>query len=739
MLKQITLKSLMFCSLSGLIVSCSNETTNKSISQLNDATQSVLQSAEAAMSKTHTKISAPIAKKIDHYLNAHGQTRNDPYYWLRDDKRVNTQVLDYLKAENDYTKQELAHTSDLQTKLYQEMTERLEPNKESVPVFDKGYWYWTKYESGKDYPIHIRKKGNLNAPEEPLLDENERAEGHEYYSLATLQVSPDQKLLGISEDNVSRRQYEIRVKDLSTGSFYPEVIKNSSGEIVWANDSQTFFYVKKHPDTLLAYQVYRHKLGTEQKQDELVYEEKDNTFYTSIYKTRSEKYIVISIESTMNSEVRFIDADHPQTDSTLFLTREVDHKYTLDHIGQHFYVMTDLNALNEKLVKVSDDKIGDKSHWQDIIPHKSDTLLQDFLLFNNYIIVNERINGVEKLRLRDHQGQLMQEIEFEETAYTTSIGNNPDPTTNTIRYHYSSMTTPDSVYQYDIKSKASELLKQDKVLGRFLPKNYHSERIMVEAGDGKKIPISIVYRKDLFSKDNKNPILHYAYGSYGYTIDPSFSISRLSLLDRGFVFAISHIRGSKMLGRQWYEDGKKLTKMNTFNDFNDATKALVKLAYADPEKVYAMGGSAGGLLMGAVINMAPELYHGVVAAVPFVDVVTTMLDESIPLTTGEYDEWGNPNEKAFYDYMLAYSPYDQVKKQNYPNLLVTTGLHDSQVQYWEPAKWVAKLRELKTDNNLLLLDIDMEVGHGGKSGRYKAFLDAAKEYAFILHLSGVKE
>ncbi len=726
------LKISIICFLIALLVASLTESTyNKRTAH------PAIQTTETSMSKIDNPLSPPIAEKVDHLLKIHQQTRNDHYYWLRDDKRQNKQVIDHLNAENAYTKQQLEHTSDLQETLFQEMTGRLEPNKQSVPVFDKGYWNWSKFVQGQDYRIHIRQKGNLSAPEEYLLDQNQRAEGFEYYSLAALEVSPDQKLLAISEDKVSRRQYEIRVKNIATGKFYSEVIKNTSGEIVWANDNQTLFYVKKDPDTLLEYQVYRHQLGTQQAQDVLVYEEIDNTFYTGIDKTRSEKYIIINVSSTMSSEVRFVDADHPQLKPVVFLPRETDHKYSVDHIGHHFYVMTDLNALNEKLVKVSEDKIGDKKYWQEIVSHQSDTLLQDFQLFEDYILVSERINGSEELHLRDHQGQLLQQIDFDEAAYTVYIGANPDPAAKSIRFHYSSMTTPDSVFQYDIKTNTSQLLKQDKVLGDFAPENYHSERIMIEARDGQKVPVSLVYRKELFSKENKNPILHYAYGSYGYTLDPGFSISRLSLLDRGFVFAISHIRGSKMLGRQWYEDGKKLTKLNTFNDFIDATRELVKQGYANPDKVYAMGGSAGGLLMGGVINMAPELYHGVVAAVPFVDVVTTMLDESIPLTTGEYDEWGNPNDKTFYEYMLSYSPYDQVKKQNYPNLLVTTGLHDSQVQYWEPAKWVAKLRELKTDNNLLLLDIDMEVGHGGKSGRYKAFHDTAKEYAFILDLAGI--
>ncbi len=725
------LKIVTIFSLVGILISCSNDD--------NDTQQAKQPSTEASMSKTAETVSPPVAQKIDHILKIHDESRNDPYYWLRDDTRENKQVLAYLDAENQYTKQQLAHTNDLQEKLFQEMTARLEPNKTSVPTLDKGYWYWSKYESGKDYRLHIRQKGNLEAPEERLLDQNNRATGHEYYHLGDMEISPDQSMLAISEDIVSRRLYEIRIKNIATGEYFPEVIENASGSIVWANDNKTLFYVKKNLETLLPYQVYRHKLGTPQTLDIMVFEEKDNTFYTSIFKTRSDKFIGIHVDSTMNSETRFIAADSPESDFSLFLARETDHKYQVEHIGQYFYVLTDLDAPNQRMLKVPEDQIGDKNHWQEIISHKNDTLLQNFELFNDFILISERINGLEKLRLRDYKGQLIQEIQFAEAAYSVYIGNNPDPASDSVRYHYQSMTTPSSVYQYHTASQNSQLLKQDKVLGNFHPDNYLSERIMIDARDGQKIPVSIVYRKDTFSKNGQNPILHYAYGSYGYTIDPTFSVSRLSLLDRGFVFAISHIRGSKMLGRQWYEDGKKLNKLNTFTDFNDATKALVKLGYADRKKVYAMGGSAGGLLMGAVINMAPELYHGVVAAVPFVDVITTMLDESIPLTTGEYDEWGNPNQKDYYDYMLAYSPYDQVKKQDYPNLLVTTGLHDSQVQYWEPAKWVAKLRNLKTDSNILLLDTDMEVGHGGKSGRYNAYHDAAKKYAFILDLAGIKE
>jgi oligopeptidase B len=686
-----------------------------------------------------TELQSPIAKKVDHLMKNHGHERNDPYYWMRNDSREDTQVLAHLKAENDYTKSKLAHTEALQKVLFEEMTGRLEPNDESVPVFNKGYWSRAKFVQGKDYQISIRQKGSLDAPEEQLLDQNERAEGHEYYHLAALAISTDQNLMAISEDTVSRRNYDIRVKNLTSGEFYPEVIENTSGEVIWANDNKTLFYVRKDPVTLLPFEVYRHKLGTSTKDDVLVYQEQDNTFHTYIYKTRSHKYIGIGVSVTQCDEVRFVEADEPTGEFKVFLPREKDHEYSVDHIDDYFYISSDLDALNGKLLKVSDDKTGSKDHWQEIVAHREDTLLQDFDLFDNFIATNERTNGLEKLRLRDFDGNLIDEIEFNDAAYTVSLFSNPDSAAKVIRYYYSSLTTPSSVFDYDVQAKTSKLMKRDKVVGDFDPANYKSERVMVTAQDGKSIPVSLVYRKDKFTKNGTNPVLNYAYGSYGITIDPNFSIARLSLLDRGFVCAISHIRGGQMLGRQWYEDGKKLTKMNTFNDFIDTTKALVEMGYGDSKKVYAQGGSAGGLLMGSIINMAPQLFHGVLAAVPFVDVVTTMLDESIPLTTGEYDEWGNPNDKTYYDYILSYSPYDQVKAQDYPNLLVTTGLHDSQVQYWEPAKWVAKLREMKTDKNLLLLDTDMETGHGGKSGRYKAYLDCAKEYAFMLDLAGVDE
>ena len=684
-------------------------------------------------------IRAPIATKKEHGLVAHGHKRNDPYYWLRDDSRKDEEVIAYLNAENDYTKKQLAHTIDLQEKLFSEMTDRLEPNKTSLPTLYKGYWYWSKYEEKQEYAVNIRQKGDLNADHEVLVEQNLRAAGREYYRLGSLEISSNQNLMAISEDTISRRLYEIRIKNLVEDTYYPEVISETSGEIVWANDNKHFYYVKKHPITLLPYQVYRHTLGTPVISDHLVYEELDDTFYVSLYKTRSEKYVAINLTSTMNSEVRFIDADSPDSLPKIFLPREKNHKYEVDHINKYFYALSDLNSPNNRFIRVLDSAIGSRKNWQELISHDSDNLLQDFLLFDKFVVINQRTNGTERLLVKSHLGKTQEEIQFEEAAFSASIGYNPDPSVSNIRYTYTSMTTPYSIYEYQLTKKSSILLKQDKVIGTFHPSDYKSERILVTARDGKTILVSLAYRKDKFEGKGNNPLLQYAYGSYGYTIDPNFSISRLSLMDRGFVFAIAHIRGGQMLGRQWYEDGKKLTKLNTFTDFIDVTRALIENNYADKNKVYARGGSAGGLLMGGIINMAPELYHGVIAAVPFVDVVTTMQDESIPLTTGEYDEWGNPADKAYYEYMLSYSPYDQVQPKDYPNMLVTTGFHDSQVQYWEPAKWVAKLRDKKTDNNLLLLDTDMKSGHGGKSGRFKQYLDIAKEYAFLLDLADISE
>ena len=696
----------------------------------------------------------PVAKKLPQLIKNHGITRNDEYFWMRDDSRNSPEVLAHVQAENTYTRAKLSHTEDLQKSLYDEMTNRLEPNEESVPLLDKGYWHWYQYQENEDFPVHYRRKAhpllnlnnvktentNADIPKpEIILDENELSQGHDFFEIAAIELSPNQTFLAYAQDTVSRRQYEVKIIDLNTGSYFPEVIKDTDGEIEWANDNQTFFYTKKHPQTLLPYQVYRHKVGTDPKNDELVYQEADDTFYVSLYKTRSEKFVAIQLSATMNSEVRLIDANKPTSEPKVFLPRESDHRYAVDHFNGQFVIQSDFNAPNEQLFVAREEEFESKEDWKVIVPHDDSRLLQEFELFDQFMVVSERINGTESLLIRNYQGEVIDKIEISEAAFTLGLDENPDPASKFIRYYYSSLTTPDSIFEYHLDSKTSELLKQDRVIGDFNPRDYRTERVFAAARDGKQIPVSLVYRTELFKGDGKNPLLQYGYGSYGYTIDPEFSISTLSLLDRGFVYAIAHIRGSKMLGRQWYEDGKKLKKKNTFTDFIDVTKMLIDKGYADPKRIYAYGGSAGGLLMGAVANQNPELYHGMVASVPFVDIVTTMLDESIPLTTGEYDEWGNPNEEEYFKYMLSYSPYDQVQAQDYPNLLVLTGLHDSQVQYFEPAKWVAKLRDKKTDDNLLLFDIDMTAGHGGKSGRYKSFLDIAKEYAFILDLAGINE
>lgn len=679
----------------------------------------------------------PVAQRIDKALTKHEHTRSDPYFWLRDDSRSAPEVLEYLRAENAYTKTMLQHTEPLQEELYGEMTGRLEPNKDSVPVFENGYWYQSRFTQGKDYQVHARRPKTLDAPEEVLIDENLRAEGHSYYRLNNLEISPDGKLMAISEDTISRRLYEIRVKNLETGEIMEEVIEQTSGDLAWANDNRHFYYVRKDPQTLLPFQVFRHKLGTPSSVDVLIYQEHDDTFYTSLMKTRSKRFIGIVVSSTTNSETLLLDADNNDSEPVPFLPREANHLYEIDHIGNRFFINSDFQAPNGKLCVVEDTKIGSREHWTEILAHQDSVLVQDFDLFETFLATNERENGLELLRIRQLNGRLIDTIEIQEKAYTTGLDANPETATRKLRYFVSSMTTPMSVFEYDVDAKISKLLKRDRVPGDFKPEDYASERRMMQARDGVQIPVSLVYHKEHFKKNGENPLLLYAYGSYGITVDPSFNVSRLSLLDRGFVYAIAHVRGGKMLGRTWYEQGKLMYKINTFNDFIDVTRGLIRENYAHPEKVYAMGGSAGGLLMGGLVNMAPELYNGIIAEVPFVDVISTMLDESIPLTTGEYDEWGNPNEEPAYRYMLSYSPYDQVQDQVQPHLLVTTGLHDSQVQYWEPAKWVAKLRHHKKDDHLLLLDIDMEAGHGGKSGRYKAYLDLAKIYAFLLDIEKI--
>ena len=684
-----------------------------------------------------TTIQAPIATKQPYTHEIHQHKRQDDYFWLRDDQREDPKVLEYLNQENSYTEQQMLPLQPLQTELYDEMVARQEPELESVPYFKKGFWYVSRYDEGKDYSVYCRYKGSMDAEEQVFLDCNERALGHEFYQLGDLTLSPDSMLMAYSEDTVSRRQYTLRFKDLQTGEDLNDVIEDISA-VVWANDNKTVFYVKKHPETLLPYRVYRHLLGDDIKNDQLVYEELDDTFYVNIYKTRSEQYLVICVDSTQTSECLMLDANTPNGQFTAFLARQRDHEYSVDHFQDKFYVRTNHSGKNFALKTSTQATQSDCSNWTTIIEAREDTLLEGYELLNEWLIVEERFAGLPQLRQINHLTGESKVLSFNDPVYTVFSHYNPDPNTTKFRYQYTSFTTPSSVYELDLISGQTQLLKQSKVLGAFNgevfdSENYQSERVWVTARDGIKVPVSLVYHKAHFN--HNNPLLVYAYGSYGYSMDIGFSSANLSLLDRGFVYAVAHIRGGEELGREWYEDGKLLNKQNTFNDFVDVSKSLVEKKYGDKERVFAMGGSAGGMLMGVIINQAPEIYKGIVAAVPFVDIVSTMLDESIPLTTGEYDEWGNPNDKTYYDYMLSYSPYDQVSEQDYPSMLVTTGLHDSQVQYWEPAKWVAKLRDTKTDDNQLLLYTDMDAGHGGKSGRFKHFEDTAREFAFLINLA----
>ena len=692
------------------------------------------------------EIKPPIADKAPKNLEKHGDVRIDNYYWMRltDEQRndktpdEHTQkVRDYLNAENDYFDGKMAHTKQFREDLFQEMKARIKEDDESVPYKKNGYFYITRYEIGGQYPIHSRKKENLEAKEEVLFNVNKLAEGHDYYSLGGVSVSPDNKIASFAVDTISRRQYTLQFKNLKTGEIYPDKIDNTTGGSTWANDNKTIFYTKKDPVTLRSDKVFKHVLGTDTAKDVEVFHEKDDTYGVFVAKTKSQKYIVVGSYSTLTSEYQVLDADKPDEELRIIQPRTHGLEYSILHYNGYFYILTNKDkATNFKLMRTPEDKTGSEN-WVDMIPHRDDTLLEDVSIFKDYLVLEERTNGLNKIRIKRWDDTADYYLPFDEETYSVGVYGNPEFDTEIIRYGYNSFTTPASVIDFNMREKSKEIKKEQEVLGgEFDKNNYVSERIWITARDGEKVAVSIVRRKD--TKLNENtPVLLYAYGSYGYTIPDGFSTTRLSLLDRGFVYALAHIRGSQYLGRQWYEDGKLLHKMNTFTDFIDCGKALIEKKYTSAQHLYAMGGSAGGLLMGAIVNMSPETFNGIVAAVPFVDVMTTMLDESIPLTTGEYDEWGNPNEKESYDYMLSYSPYDNVKKQNYPNMLVTTGLHDSQVQYYEPAKWVAKLRANKTGDNVLLLHTNMEAGHGGASGRFNALKETARDYAFLLDLEGI--
>ncbi len=676
-------------------------------------------------------------------LTIHNSTRIDNYFWMRlsdeqktaKNKDAQTQKVEaYLNSENEYFDKVTASTNNFQEELFEEMKGRIKEDDTSVPYFRNNYFYITRFEKGSQYPIYSRKKENLEAKEEILFNVNKEAEGYEYFQLGGLNVSPNNTLVAFATDTVSRRQYTIQIKNLETGNILTDKIENTTGGSVWSNDNKTLFYTKKDPLTLRSSSIYRHILGTDASEDVIVYEEKDETYSTYVYKTKSHKFIVIGSSSTLSSEFRIISADKPYGDWKIIQPREDNLEYSLAHYGDYFYIQTNKDgALNFKLMKTPVNKTA-KENWVDVIPHRNETLLEDVSIFKNYLVIEERTQGLGRIRIKTWDGKEDYYLPFDEETYSAGVYANPEFDTEVIRYSYNSMTTPNSVIDFNMRNQTKEVKKEQEVLGgKFNKSNYKSERVWATARDGKKVAISLVYHKDTeLNKDT--PLLQYAYGSYGYTISDGFSSTRLSLLDRGFVYAVAHIRGGQYLGREWYNDGKMMNKKNSFFDFIDCSKYLIENKYTSAKHLYAMGGSAGGLLMGGISNFNPELYNGIIAAVPFVDVISTMLDESIPLTTGEFDEWGNPKEKEAYDYMLSYSPYDQVEAKDYPNMLVTTGYFDSQVQYWEPAKWVAKLREVKTDNNILLLHTNMDVGHGGASGRFDSLKETAIDYTFLLAL-----
>ncbi|MGL4581395.1 MAG: S9 family peptidase [Flavobacterium sp.] len=682
-------------------------------------------------------IQAPVATVRPHELTAHNHTRIDNYFWLND--REDQEVIDYLNAENAYYEAETAHTKAFQTDLFEEMKSRIKEDDSSVPYFYNGYYYITRFEKGKDYPIIARKKESLEAAEEIMFDCNVMAEGHSYFHLKGVNVSEDNQWVAFGIDTVSRREYTLQVKNLMTGEVSPIAIEKTTGSSTWASDNKTLFYSRKDEVTLRADKIYKHKLGTAITEDVMIYYEADDTFDTHIFKEKSRKYLVIASESTLTSEFQILESANPDGEFRMFQERVRELEYNVSHYNGHFYIMTNLDdADNFKLMRCPEDKTT-VEHWEELIAHREDVLLEGVDIFKDYLVISERSNGLVHLKIQPwDNSQEAYYLPFESETYNAYTSTNLDFDTEILRYGYQSMNTPSSVIDFNMRTREKEVKKEQEVLGTFDKNDYIEERIWATAKDGVKVPMSIIYKKGM-KKDGTNPFLQYAYGSYGYSMEPYFSTTRLSLLDRGFIYAIAHIRGGEDMGRQWYEDGKLLEKWNTFDDFIACSEHVIAEGYTSAEHLYAEGGSAGGLLMGVVVNKRPDLYNGVIAQVPFVDVMTTMLDDTIPLTTGEYDEWGNPNEKEYYDYMLSYSPLDNVAEQDYPNMYVSTGLHDSQVQYWEPAKWVAKLRVMKTNDKQLYLDTNMEAGHGGASGRFEALKEVAKEFAFMLDLEGIKE
>ncbi|HZP67583.1 MAG TPA: S9 family peptidase [Rudaea sp.] len=680
----------------------------------------------------------PVAAVHAYEVQSPNGVRIDNYYWLRDDTRSKPEVLDYLKAENAYYAAMTAHTKGLEDALYNEIIGRIKQDDATVPAKYKHYYYYTRFEEGKEYPIYARRRDSETGPEQILIDGNAQAQGHDFFQVTGEQISPNEQLLAYGEDTVGRRQYTIRIKDLATGKDLPDEIKNTPASMAWADDNKTLFYVENDPITLLTVRVKKHVLGTDPAKDPVVYEERDHSYYMGVGRSGDDKYVIIDENSTLSSEERFIPASQPKAKFRVLAPREHDFEYHADHIGHRWIVRTNWNAKNFRVMDVDDARVGDKKHWHELVGGRDDTFIGDIALFRGYLVISERSDGLQRIRIRPWNGGGEYFVKSDDLDYTATIGENREQDTDTLRYDFSSLITPRTVFDVDMKTGERKLRKRDPVLGGYDPANYVAERVWAVARDGTKVPVSLAYRKG-FKKDGTAPLYQYGYGSYGVSSDPRFSSPRFSLIDRGFVYAIAHVRGGQEMGRQWYENGKLLKKKNTFTDFIDVTEFLVAQGYAAKDKVFAEGGSAGGLLMGAVANMAPQDYRGIAAHVPFVDVVTTMLDESIPLTTNEFDEWGNPKDTAYYNYMLSYSPYDNVKAQAYPAMLVTTGLWDSQVQYYEPTKWVAKLRATKTDKNPLLLKVNMEAGHGGKSGRFQRYREVAEEFAFILDQLGWKE
>ncbi len=680
----------------------------------------------------------PIAASRPYEVPSPHGSRQDEFYWLRDDTRSDKDVLAYLEAENAYADAVLAHTKPLQEKIYNEIVGRIQQDDSSVPYRKNGYWYYRRYETGKEYPIYARKRGSLDAPEEIMLDVNRMAEGHGYFQVANWEVSPNGKLIAWAEDNVGRRQYTIRIKDLESGKVFDEKITNVDPGIAWAADNRTILYVAKDPTTLLGDKVRKHVLGTDPANDPLVYEEQDKSYYTGVGTTKDEQFLVIFSQSTVATQMQVARSNDAKLAFKPLIPRERDHEYYAEHLGDRWIIRTNWQAKNFRIVSVPEAEVSNRDRWRDVIPHRDDAFIDDFAVFKSFLAVQEHSNGLSNIRIAPWDGKRERIIRSDEASYTATLGTNAELDTNVVRYVHMSLVTPPTTYDYDTQTDQRTLLKREPVLGGFDQTQYTTEYVWATARDGTKIPVSIAYRKTT-PRDGTAPLLQYGYGAYGLSMDPYFSHAVISLLDRGFVYAIAHIRGGQEMGRDWYENGKLLNKRNTFSDFIDVTKHLVAEKYADPKRVFGQGGSAGGLLIGAVANIAPELYRGLIAEVPFVDIVTTMLDESIPLTSNEYDEWGNPQDKQFYEYMLSYSPYDNVRAQAYPAMYVSTGLWDSQVQYFEPAKWVAKLRKMKTDDNPLVFRINMEAGHGGKSGRFQRYREIAEEYGFLLDLAGIRE